>query len=154
MSLQEILSLLFPYLSAMRKMKQYLSIDLIFPKTWEFPNEYIEKASVVQNDKYNGEGVFLSFVCEVEKNMDRTVEVIFQIISYNLEREEKEKLLKIKLLELREVFKNGKLNDLQNLKIHLPEPDPVQEFLSDEALSKYQELGEKVWMDDLNKKLI
>jgi len=33
---------------------------------------------------------------------------------------------------LREVFKNGKLNDLQNLKIHLPEPDPVQEFLSDE----------------------
>jgi hypothetical protein len=24
------------------------------------------------------------------------------------------------------------LNDLQNLKIHLPEPDPVQEFLSDE----------------------
>lgn len=132
MSLQEILSLLFPYLSAMRKMKQYLSIDLIFPKTWEFPNEYIEKASVVQNDKYSGEGVFLSFVCEVEKNMDRTIEVIFQIISYNLEREEKEKLLKIKLLELREVFKNGKLNDLQNLKIHLPEPDPVQEFLSDE----------------------
>ena len=132
MSLQEILSLLFPYLSAMRKMKQYLSIDLIFPKTWEFPNEYIEKASVVQNDKYTGEGVLLSFVCEVEKNMDRTVEVIFQIISYNLEREEKEKLLKIKLLELREVFKNGKLNDLQNLKIHLPEPDPVQEFLSDE----------------------
>lgn len=132
MSLQEILSLLFPYLSAMRKMKQYLSIDLIFPKTWEFPNEYIEKASVVQNDKYGGEGVFLSFVCEVEKNMDKTIEVIFQIISYNLEREEKEKLLKIKLLELREVFKNGKLNDLQNLKIHLPEPDPVQEFLSDE----------------------
>lgn len=132
MSLQEILSLLFPYLSAMRKMKQYLSIDLIFPKTWEFPNEYIEKASVVQNDKYSGEGVFLSFVCEVEKNMDRTIEVIFQIISYNLEREEKEKLLKIKLLELREVFKNGKLNDLQNLKIHLPEPDPVQEFLSDD----------------------
>jgi hypothetical protein len=113
-------------------MKQYLSIDLIFPKTWEFPNEYIEKASVVQNDKYSGEGVFLSFVCEVEKNMDKTIEVIFQIISYNLEREEKEKLLKIKLLELREVFKNGKLNDLQNLKIHLPEPDPVQEFLSDE----------------------
>jgi hypothetical protein len=132
MSLQEVISLLFPYLSAMRKMKQYLSIDLIFPKTWEFPNEYIEKASVVQNDKYGGEGVFLSFVCEVEKNMDRTIEVIFQIISYNLEREEKEKLLKIKLLELREVFKNGKLNDLQNLKIHLPEPDPVQEFLSDE----------------------
>jgi hypothetical protein len=132
MSLQEVISLLFPYLSAMRKMKQYLSIDLIFPKTWEFPNEYIEKASVVQNDKYSGEGVFLSFVCEVEKNMDRTIEVIFQIISYNLEREEKEKLLKIKLLELREVFKNGKLNDLQNLKIHLPEPDPVQEFLSDE----------------------
>jgi hypothetical protein len=132
MSLQEVISLLFPYLSEMRKMKQYLSIDLIFPKTWEFPNEYIEKASVVQNDKYSGEGVFLSFVCEVEKNMDRTIEVIFQIISYNLEREEKEKLLKIKLLELREVFKNGKLNDLQNLKIHLPEPDPVQEFLSDE----------------------
>jgi hypothetical protein len=132
MSLQEVISLLFPYLSAMRKMKQYLSIDLIFPKTWEFPNEYIEKASVVQNDKYSGEGVFLSFVCEVEKNMDRTIEVIFQIISYNLEREEKEKLLKIKLLELREVFKNAKLNDLQNLKIHLPEPDPVQEFLSDE----------------------
>jgi hypothetical protein len=29
----------------------------------------------------------------------------------------------------------------------------LKEFLSDEALLKYQELGEKAWMDDLNKKL-
>lgn len=132
MSLQEILSILFPYLSSMRKMKQYLSIDLIFPKNWEFPNQYIEKAQVVQNDKYTGEGLFLSFVCEVEKNMDNTLEVVFEIINHNIEREEKEKLLKAKVLELKEVFKNTSLNDLQHLRIEFPEPDPIQEYLSDE----------------------
>jgi len=132
MNLQEILSFLFPYLSSLRKMKQYLSIDLIFPKTWEFPNQYIEKAQVVQNDKYTGEGVFLSFVCEIEKNLDNTLEVVFEIINHNIEREEKERLLKAKVLELKEVFKNASLKDLHNLKIELLEPDPIDDYLNDE----------------------
>jgi hypothetical protein len=132
MNLQEILSFLFPYLSSLRKMKQYLSIDLIFPKTWEFPNQYIEKAQVVQNDKYTGEGVFLSFVCEIEKNLDNTLEVVFEIINHNIEREEKERLLKAKVLELKEVFKNSSLRDLHNLRIEFPEPDAIAEYLNDE----------------------
>lgn len=113
-------------------MKQYLSIDLIFPKTWEFPNQFIEKAQVVQNDKYNGEGVFLSFVCEVEKNLENTLEVVFEIINHNIEREEKERLLKAKVLELKEVFKNTSLKDLHNLRIEFPEPDAIGEYLNDE----------------------
>jgi hypothetical protein len=132
MNLQEILSFLFPYLSSLRKMKQYLSIDLIFPKSWEFPNQYIEKAQVVQNDKYTGEGVFLSFVCEIEKNLDNTLEVVFEIINHNIEREEKERLLKAKVIELKEVFKNASLKELHNLKIELLEQDPIDDYLNDE----------------------
>jgi hypothetical protein len=132
MTLQEIISILFPYLSSIRKMKNYLSIDLIFPKGWEFPNQYIEKSQVVQNEKYTGEGIFLSFVCEVEKNMDNTLEVIFEIINHNIEREEKERLLKAKVLELKEVFKNTSLKDLHNLRIEFPEPDAIEEYLNDD----------------------
>ena len=113
-------------------MKQYLSIDLIFPKSWEFPNQYIEKAQVVQNDKYTGEGVFLSFVCEIEKNLDNTLEVVFEIINHNIEREEKERLLKAKVIELKEVFKNASLKELHNLKIELLEQDPIDDYLNDE----------------------
>lgn len=106
-------------------------MDLIFPKGWEFPNELISQVQVVQNEKYNGEGTFLMFVCEVQNNMDSTLSTIFDIINHNLEREEKERLLRKKVSELKELFANTQLSDLQNLKIQLPEPDPIEDYIED-----------------------
>ena len=132
MSIQEILTVLFPYLSQMRKVEKYLSIDLIFLQGWEFPNEFIEKVQVVQNDKYTGPGTFLSFVCQVEETMIKTLEIVFEIINHNLEREEKERLLKQKVVELKKLFEHSNLSDLKHLQINIPEPDPIKQMLDDD----------------------
>ena len=128
MNFSELISYLFPYLSGIRKVKQYVSIDLILPSSLIFPTEIVEKTNVVQNENHKGNGTFLSFVTLPDDKMDDTLEVIFELITFNLERQEKEKLLKDKILELKKIFENSKLNELQSLKFDLPYED---EFLGD-----------------------
>lgn len=132
MNFSELISHLFPYLSGIRKVKQYVSIDLILPGNWIFPTEIVEKTNVVQNENHKGNGTFLSFVALPDDKMDQTLEVIFELITFNLERQEKEKLLKDKILELRQIFENSKLNELQNLKFDLPFEDQFLDNFEDE----------------------
>ena len=134
MTLQELLQYLFPYFHGMRKLKNYISLELIFPKNWKFPNEIISKAQVEQNDKYTGEGYFLIFVSQVNDDFNKMVEVIAELINHNLEREEKERLLRAKVSELKEIFEHTSLNDLRGLKINLdsPEEDELEDLLQDE----------------------
>ena len=110
-------------MSGIRKVKQYVSIDLVFPTGWTFPTEIVEKTNVVQNENYKGSGTFLSFVAEPDEKLEQTIETIFELIGYNLERQEKEILLKNKIQELKQIFESSKLNDLQNLKFELPYDD-------------------------------
>jgi hypothetical protein len=123
MNFTELLSHLFPYMSGIRKVKQSVSIDLVFPTNWTFPTEIVEKTNVVQNENYKGSGTFLSFVAEPDEKLEQTIETIFELIGYNLERQEKEILLKNKIQELKQIFESSKLNDLQNLKFELPYDD-------------------------------
>jgi hypothetical protein len=61
--------------------------------------------------------------------------VIEELINHNLEREEKERLLRVKVTELKELFKNSTLNDLRGLSIILDnedENDDVEKLLEDE----------------------
>ncbi len=133
MNFTELLSYLFPYMSGIRKVKQYVSIDLVFPTGWTFPTEIVEKTNVVQNENYKGSGTFLSFVAEPDEKLEQTIETIFELIGYNLERQEKEKLLKNKIQELKQIFESSKLNELQNLKFELPyDDDDLLNSLEDE----------------------
>ena len=74
MTFQEVLQYLFPYFHGIRKLKSYVSVELIFPKTWEFPNEILQKAQVEQNEKYTGEGYFLIFVSQLTDDFNHMVE--------------------------------------------------------------------------------
>ena len=105
MSIEEIITALFPYFASIRKLKEYLSIDLIFPQGWEFPNEFLNQVQAIQNEKYTGSGTFLSFACELNQIIP-TMTIIFEIINHNLEREEKEKLLREKVTELKNIFQS------------------------------------------------
>jgi hypothetical protein len=137
MTLQELLQYLFPYFHGMRKLKNYISLELIFPKNWEFPNDIISKAQVEQNDKFNGDGYFLVFVSQPNSEFDNMIEVIAELINHNLEREEKERLLRAKVNELKEIFKHTSLTELKSLKINLetPEEDDLEDLLYDEQES-------------------
>ena len=135
MNFQDVIEYLFPYLSTFRKLKGYLSIDLIFPKNWEFPNEIIQKCQVVQNDKHQGDGIFLSFVSKPDEELEGLINVIEELINHNLEREEKERLLREKVGELKELFKQNSLSELKGLNIniiHDSEEDDIDNLLEDE----------------------
>ena len=135
MNFTDVITYLFPYLQSFRRLKDYLSIDLIFPKNWDFPNEIIQKCQVVQNEKHQGDGINLSFVSKLDNELESLIDVIEELINHNLEREEKERLLRLKVSELKELFKNSTLNDLKGLSIVLDneeDEDSVEKLLEDQ----------------------
>lgn len=111
---------IFYYLVSIRKLKNYLSIDIEFPLTWKIPKKFVDEDKIVENNKIDENKRFFSFVSEFDqKNLDKTVQNIKNIILYNKEIESKEKLLKLKIEELKKLFEAGKLENLQTLKFEI-----------------------------------
>ncbi len=120
MNFIELLNYLQPYFRSVRKIKQFFSIDLLFPQTWKFPNEILEKLNAVQDEKYIGTGIAMSFLLDLTTEQEESqLEKIFELISYNLELEEKTRLLKEKTEHLKQIFESNSLDDLQNLVINI-----------------------------------
>ena len=113
---------IFQYLISVRKLKQYLTIDIEFPNHWKIPKRFVQEDKIVENDKVNDGYRFFSFVSELdERQLNKTVENIRNIIDYNKEIEMKEKLLKQKIDELKRVFESENLDKLQSLKFDILE---------------------------------
>ena len=113
---------IFQYLISVRKLKQYLTIDIEFPNHWKIPKRFVQEDKIVENEKVNEGYRFFSFVSELdERQLNKTVENIRNIIDYNKEIEMKEKLLKQKIDELKRVFESENLDKLQSLKFDILE---------------------------------
>ena len=111
---------IFNYLVSIRKLKTYLSIDIEFPITWKIPKRFVDEDKIMENQKVNEDKRFFSFVSEFNQiNLDKTVQNIKNIISYNKEIEMKERLLKQKIDELKRIFESENLEHLQTLKFEL-----------------------------------
>ena len=113
---------IFNYLVSIRKLKTYLSIDIEFPITWKIPKRFVDEDKIMENQKVNEDKRFFSLVSEFNQiNLDKTVQNIKNIISYNKEIEMKERLLKQKIDELKKIFESKNLENLQTLKFELLE---------------------------------
>ena len=113
---------IFHYLVSVRKLKNYLSIDIEFPTQWKIPKRFVDEDKIMENQKMNENKRFFSFVVDFsETNLDKTIDNIKKIIAYNKEIELKEKLLKQKIEELKKIFEKKDLENLQNLKFELIE---------------------------------
>lgn len=122
MSLFKEFTVLFPYLQSVRKLKNYLSFDIEFPESWKLPKKFINEEKVLENEKSKQGYRFFSFVSEFdEKLVDEIISNIKNIISYNKEREEKERLFQVKVDELKKMFEKENLDHLQGLKFELTE---------------------------------
>jgi len=120
MSLYKEFSTLFPYLQSVRKLKNYLSFDVQFPEAWKLPKKYVEEDKVMEQDS-NAPGYrLISFVSEItEEGVEKNSNNIQNIIKYNLEREEKERLFESKVNELKDMFEKQNLQTLQSLKFQV-----------------------------------
>jgi len=117
MTFEEIIEILFPYLYSIRRLKTYLSFDLVFPNTWEFPNNLLEKLQLTQNE--GNDGKMITSIVTQPNDMSLTLSSIQKIIYHNLEREEKEKLFKFKVSELKKLFGSTNLEKLKNLEFNV-----------------------------------
>ena len=114
----EIIKLIFPYLHSVRKIKSYISFDLIFPEKWVFTESLLKDLQYTQNDV--DDKIIVSFVCEPnEENLTNTIDDIKRIIKYNLDKETKEKLFNDKVKELKKIFEKSSLDDLMTLKMDI-----------------------------------
>jgi len=118
MKFNEAILKLEKYLYSIRKLKTYLSVDLVLPTNWIFPKSLVESLQVAQSEGADGSTI-TSFVSTF-KDSNKTLEIIFKLINYNLELEEKDRLLKAKVAELKEVFKSTNLEKLKTLEFKVP----------------------------------
>ena len=120
MSLYKEFSELLPYIQSVRKIEKYLSFDISFPVSWKLPKKYVQEDKVMeQENKTPGNRTF-SFVAEInESDVEQVTENLQNIIKYNLEREEKDRLFQNKVDELKTIFEKQNLESLQNLKFDL-----------------------------------
>jgi len=101
--------------------EKYFSIDIKFSKTWRLPKEYVNESKVLEQQSDDPNKRYISFVSILEESdLNETINNIEKIIDYNIEREEKENLFKIKVKDLKEVFEKERLEDLRNLEFGIP----------------------------------
>jgi hypothetical protein len=133
MSLYKEIEHIVDYCSSIRKLKTYLSFDMIFPSTWNVLKSQVDETKTVFN-KSDDKGKNISFVSEInEEAISETISNIETVINYNKEKEEKERLFKEKVNELKNLFEKGGLEDLKNLKFDvddIPKLESEQESIS------------------------
>ena len=116
MSLYKEFSTLFPYLQSVRKIQEYLSFDVSFPNSWKLPKKFVDETKVMEQESKSPNQRMFSFVSEIDEiSVGKTSDNIPNIIKYNIEREEKEKLFEQKVAELKIIFERQSLNELKNL---------------------------------------
>jgi hypothetical protein len=118
------------YIHSIRKLKNYLSIDLKLPTKWSLPKSIVEEGQVVgfESDDSNFKGI--SFVTEINEGaIGTTLNKVAKIIKLNKEKELKEKLFKQTIEQLKQTFEKNDLDKLQNLyfDFELPDNDLIDE---------------------------
>ena len=109
------------YLKSVRILKNYVTFDMSFPSTWLLPKRGPENVEILQNSDKDG-SVITSFVCENSSKFIDVIENTIQtVIKTNIEREEKERLFKNKVQELKQIFEKENLENLKGLKFDLEE---------------------------------
>jgi hypothetical protein len=120
MNLYEQISDIFPHLVSIRKLEDYITIEVEFPTTWKLPKKYVDEKMVVEQKSDKPNTRFFSFATIFQKE---PIDVLFynlkNIIRYNKEREEKEKLFEDKVKELKSFFDKSNLDDLKALEFQI-----------------------------------
>ena len=110
---------IFLYLKQMRKLETYICFDMIFPNSWKIPKRYIIEDKFLNQGVVDDKSIGLSFISEFnELSINTTQGNILGIINFNLEREEKERLLNLKINELKTIFDKQSLDSLKELKFN------------------------------------
>jgi hypothetical protein len=145
MSFYKELSPFVEYIHSIRKLKTYLSFDMVFPTKWAIPKSLIEEGQIVgfEAEDQNFKGI--SFVAPIDdKEISNTLIKIAKIIKLNKEKEFKEKLFKQTVEQLKQTFEKTDLDKLQNLYFDFDEGDTTVDIEEEEPNLELHEQHEPV----------
>lgn len=129
----------FEYLYQIRKAEDYLLIEFLFPSSWKVPKKYLIEDKFMNNGHIEDK-IHISFIAQFNKEeVELTNQNIVGIINFNLEREEKQRLLDSKINELKSIFEKETLDSLKVLKFDIKakkvKNEPDRKLQEDDGLS-------------------
>ena len=129
MSLYKELEPFVENIHSIRKLKNYLSFDMVFPAKWSLPKSIVEEGQLVGFEVENQNTKGVSFVSPInESEVSKTLTKIAKIIKLNKEKELKERLFKQTVEQLKNTFEKTDLDKLKNLYFDFDEGDVTPEL--------------------------
>lgn len=120
MDLYKKLDEIFPYLISIRKLENYVCIDIEIPETWKLIKKYVDEKYVLEQKSNKAGFRWFSFTSEFnEISLNNLFKNLLGLIKYNKEREEKERLFDEKVKELKMFFDQKNLSDLKALEFNI-----------------------------------
>jgi hypothetical protein len=117
------------YLHSIRKLKNYLSFDMVFPTKWSLPKSLVEEGQIVGFEAENQNLKGISFVSPIDDSeVSKTMSKISKVIKLNKEKELKERLFKETVERLKSTFEKTDLDKLQNLYFDFDDGDDTPEL--------------------------
>ena len=109
---QEKLSELRPYVTGIRFVKDLPVVDVLLLENWDM----FESDSVTYKSSSNNNNYFMVFPKNSEDSIDSVLDHVEYVIDFNVEKENKLSLLKAKIEELKFLFSDKPLKELERLK--------------------------------------
>lgn len=109
---QEKLNELRPYVTGIRFVKDLPVVDVVLLDNWDM----FESDSVTYKNSNNNQNYFMVFPKKKEDSIDSVLTHVEYVIEFNIEKENKLTLLKAKIEELKVLFNDKPLKDLEKLK--------------------------------------
>lgn len=108
-----------PYFFSLREIDGNVSLDIKLPVTWKFetilsPYKTIKSKTQDKNEKVT---LISLITTATQEGYDLVFECALDIIRYNEEEEEKQRLYQLKIKELQELFQKEPLNKLKELNL-------------------------------------
>jgi hypothetical protein len=129
MSFYKELSPFVEYLHSIRKLKNYLSFDMVFPTKWSLPKSLVDEGQIVGFEAENQNLKGISFVSSIDDSeVSKNLIKIAKIIKLNKEKELKERLFKETVEQLKNTFEKTDLDKLKNLNFYFEEEDETPEL--------------------------
>lgn len=117
----ETIKELRPYFFSLREINNNVSLDIKFPTSWKYEEILIKYKMInpkIQDS--NEKSILLSLISTATKEgYEEVMACAMDMISFNKEREEKEKLFQEKVSELQKLFKQ-KTAELQEMFLNEP----------------------------------
>lgn len=115
----EIIKKLKPYFHSLREIKQNVSLDIKLPTTWKYEKIIqVYKTLTVKVQDKNDKHILISLISTAtEDGYETTFNCAQEVIDKNIEEEKKRKLFEDKVKEMRMMFENMDLEQLEKLKI-------------------------------------